>query len=229
MNRIRDRSEAGRELAWRLRDEKLERPLVVALPRGGVPVGLELARELRAPWDVLIVRKIGAPGDPEYGLGAVGENGIRVLDAARLRESGYTESDLSSVIRRERAEVDRRVRSYRAVLPAIDRRGRDAILVDDGAATGGTAILSARVLRSQGVRRLVIALGVAPPDTCRALERESDRVVVLLRPSDFYAVGQFYEEFDPVEDSEVLRLLALAARIERDAPGAATDAGGRAA
>ncbi len=216
-DRLHDRTEAGRELALRLKHMNLERPLVVALPRGGVPVGAEIARELSAPLDVLIVRKIGAPGDPEYGLGALGEDGTYVLDHERLAEAGYTESDLSDVFRREKAEAQRRTRVYRSVVPAIERKDRDVILVDDGAATGGTAMMAARLIRAQGAHRLVIALGVAPPDTCRRLEHEADELVVLIRPAGFYAVGQFYEEFDPVEEPEVLRILEAAPQSQRSA------------
>ncbi len=212
MDRLRDRAEAGRKLARRLEPLHLDHPLVVALPRGGVPVGVEIAQALSAPLDVLVVRKLGAPGNPEFGLGAVGEDGAQVLDPESLAAAGYSESDLSAVIRQEKAEVERRIRVYRAVRPPVDRRDRTVILVDDGAATGGTATMAARLLRAQGARRLVIALGVAPPDTCRLLAREADDLIVLIRPAHFYAVGQFYEEFDPVDEAEVLRLLERASK-----------------
>jgi putative phosphoribosyl transferase len=208
---LKDRQEAGVELGERLSHLATESPLVLALPRGGVPVGFEIARRLRAPLDVLIVRKIGAPDNPEYGLGAMVEDGTYFLDYDRVREGGYTMSQLRPVIEREREETERRTRAYRSVRPYVERKGRTVIVVDDGAATGGTLLAVLRALRTEGIRRRVVALGVAPPDTCQRLERESDELVVLHRPVNFYAVGQFYDHFDPVEDAEVLDLLRRAA------------------
>lgn len=204
---LRDRQEAGVRLAGELAEAGTEHPLVLGLPRGGVVVASEIASRLHAPLDVLIVRKVGAPGNPEYGLGTVVEGGAYSLDTDRVRESGYTTQELEPTIERERQEARRRADVYRAVRPRVPRAGRTVIVVDDGAATGGTLRASLRVVRAEGARRVVAALGVAPADLCRTLEREADELVVLLRPRLFYAVGQFYDRFEPVEEDEVLELL----------------------
>jgi putative phosphoribosyl transferase len=205
-----DRKTAGRRLAERLLPYRDPTPVVVSLPRGGVPVGFEIAQRLGAPLDVLIVRKVGAPSNPEYGLGAVVEGGTRFLDESRIRAAGYTVRDLGSTIARESAEVERRAREYRGENPPKDVRGRTVILVDDGVATGGTVLAALRALRARGPRRIVLALGVAPPDTVETLRPEVDDLVVLLVPSVFFAVGEWYQRFSQVSDEEVRRLLERA-------------------
>ncbi|MFZ0698959.1 MAG: phosphoribosyltransferase family protein [Thermoplasmata archaeon] len=207
---LKDRADAGRQLAERLLHLQPERPVILALPRGGVPVGFEIARRLDAPLDVLLVRKVGDPRNPEYGLGAIVEDDGLLLDEDRVRATGITRVDLEPVIRREREEITRRARIYRANRPRIDWKERTVIVVDDGAATGGTLLAALRMAREQGARRIVVALGVAPADTCQRLKREVDELVVLLEPESFYAVGQFYEQFEPVEDDEVVELLRRA-------------------
>jgi putative phosphoribosyl transferase len=207
---LKDRADAGRQLAERLLHLRPEHPVILALPRGGVPVGFEIALRLHAPLDIFLVRKIGAPGNPEHGLGAIVEDGGLLLDYDRAREIGFTPADLGSVIEREREEISRRAQVYRAHRPRIDRKGRTVIVVDDGAATGGTLRAALGKLREEGVRRIVVALGVAPPDTCRDLKREVDELEVLQEPEPFDAVGQFYERFEPVEDGEVMDLLRKA-------------------
>ena len=180
---------------------------MVALPRGGVPVAFEIALRLGAPLDVLIVRKVGAPGNPEYGLGAVVEGGTRYLDEPRIRAAGLTVRDLGPTIAREVAEVDRRAREFRAGHPPVDLGNRTVILVDDGVATGGTVLAALRAIRARGPRRVVLALGVAPPDTVQSLRPEVDDLVVLLAPTMFFAVGEWYHRFAQVSDEEVRRLL----------------------
>jgi len=202
-----DRTVAGERLAERLLRYRDQSPVVLALPRGGVPVAFEIARRLGAPLDVLIVRKVGAPSNPEYGLGAVAEGGTRFLDEVRIRAAGYTLRDLGPTIAREAAEVDRRAREYRGGSPPVELRDRTVILVDDGVATGGTMLAALRAVRSQGARRIVLALGVAPPDTVELLRREADDLVVLLAPPEFFAVGEWYHRFSQVADSEVRQLL----------------------
>jgi predicted phosphoribosyltransferase len=202
-----DRETAGELLADRLLGYKDENPVVVALPRGGVPVAYAIARRLGAPLDILIVRKVGAPGNPEYGLGAVVEDGTRFLDEPRIRASGYTVRELTPTIAREVAEVERRAREFRAGRPPLDLADRTVIVVDDGVATGGTVLAALQAVRSRSPRRVVLALGVAPPDTVELLRPEVDDLVVLLVPSSFFAVGEWYRRFAQVSDEEVERLL----------------------
>jgi putative phosphoribosyl transferase len=185
--------------------------LVLALPRGGVPVGYEIAIALALPLDVVVVRKVGAPGDPEYGLGAVTEGGELFLDEPRVRQMGLRRSDLDAVILREKEEAVRRSVLYRGARPPMPVEGKVVVLVDDGVATGGTLIAAARLLRRRNPRRLVIATGVSPPETARRLRREADDVECLLIPEEFFSVGSFYRSFEPVEDNEVIELLDAAA------------------
>jgi putative phosphoribosyl transferase len=183
------------------------KPVVLALPRGGVPVAFEIARRLGVPLDILIVRKIGAPDNPEYGLGALVEDGSRFVDEGRVREAGYTPRDLEPTIARELEEIRRRAREYRGGAPPADLAGRTVILVDDGVATGGSLVAAIRSVRHLGARHIVVAVGVAPPDTVGTLARSADEVVVLLTPAAFFAVGEWYERFDQVTDPEVESLL----------------------
>jgi len=202
-----DRRTAGERLAARLRSYRDQNPVVLALPRGGVPVAFEIATRLHAPLDLLIVRKVGAPGNPEYGLGAVVEGGTRFLDEPRIRAAGYTVRELSPTIAREVAEVERRAREYRGDRPPVELKDRTVILVDDGVATGGTVLAALRAVRSREPRRVVVALGVAPPDTVEMLRSEVDDLVVLLVPPTFFAVGEWYHQFSQVSDEEVRRCL----------------------
>ena len=204
---LRDRADAGQRLAEQLSRYKNEHPVVLALPRGGVPVAHEIAQRLDAPLDVLIVRKIGAPGNPEYGLGAVAEDGTRWIDEPRMREAGYNLRELGPTIAEEETETRRRAAAYRHGRPPVDVRGRFVILVDDGVATGGTLRVAIRAVRAHQPRHLVVALGVAPRDTLQVLEREADEVVAVLVPNQFFAVGEWYVHFDQVSDREVERLL----------------------
>ncbi len=204
---IRDREEAGRMLAERLLAWREERPAVIALPRGGVPVAAVIARTLAAPLDILIVRKIGAPGNPEYGLGAIAEDGTIVMDEDRVREAGYSRSDLDPIVEEERLEIDRRSAVYRHGEPPLDLADRTVILVDDGVATGVTVRTAARAIRGRHPRRVVLAFGVAPRETVEALRPWADELVVLLAPSRFFAVGEWYQDFRPTEDWEVRRIL----------------------
>jgi putative phosphoribosyl transferase len=204
---LRDRTTAGERLAERLLSYRDQAPVVLALPRGGVPVAYEIAVRLGAPLDVLIVRKVGAPSNPEYGLGAVVEGGTRFLDEPRIRAAGYTVRDLGPTIARESAEVDRRAREYRGAAPPVEIHGRTVIVVDDGVATGGTVLAALRAVRARGPRRVVLALGVAPPDTVELLRPEVDDLVVLAVPAVFFAVGEWYHRFNQVTDEEVRRLL----------------------
>ncbi|MGA7860363.1 MAG: phosphoribosyltransferase family protein [Thermoplasmata archaeon] len=205
-----DRREVGRRLAEKLLRYRADRPVVLGVARGGVPIAYEVARRLDAPLDVLVVRKVGAPRNPEYGLGAVAEGGIRLLDEPRIREAGYSLSELEPYVTAELEQVERRLRAFRGSRPRVDLRDRTVVVVDDGVATGGTMRAAIQAVRAQHPRWLVLALGVSPEETFRRLKREVDDLVVLLTPRHFYAVGQFYRHFEPVEDEEVQRLLGLA-------------------
>lgn len=202
-----DRRTAGERLAGRLLHYRDENPVILGLPRGGVPVAFEIARRLSAPLDVLIVRKVGAPSNPEYGLGAVVEGGSRYLDEPRIRAAGLTVRALGPMIAREIDEVDRRAREYRKGRAPLEVKNRTVIIVDDGVATGGTVIAAARAVRARSPLRVVLALGVAPSDTVESLRAEVDDVVVLLVPDLFFAVGEWYRRFTQVSDDEVRELL----------------------
>src|SRR5688572_21507588 len=160
-----DRKQAGKLLAERLERYAGEQPVVLGLPRGGVPVAYEVAQALRAPLDVIIVRKLGVPFQPELGMGAIGEDGVRVLNDDIVRMAHVNEIELAAVERRERAEVERRAQRYRRGLPMVDVRGRTVIVVDDGIATGGTARAALQVARAHGARKVVLAVPVAAPET----------------------------------------------------------------
>jgi putative phosphoribosyl transferase len=207
---LEDRTDAGRRLASRLARWRSERPIVLGIPRGGVVVAAPVAAALGAELDVLIVRKIGAPGEPEYGLGAVAEGGFVALDERRAMSAGYRVEELQPVVRREQAELERRAELYRDARPRAELAGRTTIVVDDGVATGGTVEAATATARARGARRVVVALGVAPPEAVRRLRAGSEEVVVLLLPRDFAAVSQWFRRFDPVGDEEVVQLLRLA-------------------
>jgi putative phosphoribosyl transferase len=207
---FRDRREAGQRLAELLASLRALSPLVLGLPRGGVPVAFEVARALDAPLDILVVRKLGVPFQPELGMGAVGEDGVRVLNAEVVREAGVTDAQLAAIEARERAEVDQRAARLRGGRPAILLTGRTVIIVDDGLATGATARAAIRVARARGAAQVVLAVPVAPPDTVVALRREADEVVCVETPEPFFAIGGWYADFSPTSDQEVVDLLSRA-------------------
>jgi putative phosphoribosyl transferase len=223
-----NRADAGHRLAKALEPLRDEHPVVLALPRGGIPVAVEVARFLGAPLDVIIVRKLGLPFQPELGFGAIGEGGIRLLDRDLVLRAHLTDRDVAEVVAREQRELDRRVRLYRGQRPPRDVVDRTVVIVDDGLATGGTARVAVQVVREMGARRIVLAVPVAPLETVRELEAEGDRVVCLVTPTPFYGVGQSYEDFRQTSDHEVTELLGRAgsdgtAEVTPASPGAPTD------
>lgn len=204
---FRDRRDAGKRLAARLARYRDERPVVFALPRGGVPVGYEVALALEAPLDVLVARKLGAPDQPEFGIGAVAPGGVRVLNESVVRRLGIPEEYLDRITRQETAEVGRRLRHFRGDLPETDVSGRTAILVDDGLATGVTAMAAVEALRLRGPELIVLAAPVCAAQTAALFRPEVDELVCLKCPPDLGAIGFWYQDFDQTPDEEVIRLL----------------------
>jgi putative phosphoribosyl transferase len=211
--RYRNRTEAGRRLAGKLREYAGRSDvLVLALPRGGVPVGYEVARALDAPLDVFIVRKLGLPSHPELAIGAIASGGVRVVDRGAMSQFDVTEEDLALVAIAEERELERRERRYRDGLPAPDVRDKTVIVVDDGLATGASMAAAATALRTQRPARLVVAVPVAAAETCEAFRDLVDDVVCAATPEPFRAVGLWYEDFSETSDEEVQELLARRAR-----------------
>ncbi len=204
--RFADRRDAGRRLAQALSRYRSLHPLVLGLPRGGVPVAAEVARELGAPLDVLVVRKLGAPGHPEFAIGALAADAT-VLHHDVIRQLGVPPEYLDRVIAQEQEELARRERAYRGDRPAAVVRGRTVILVDDGLATGATAEAAIRVLRARGAERVILAVPVSAPDTLHRLTPMVDELVCLSAPPDFRAVSLNYDDFSPTSDEEVLACL----------------------
>lgn len=205
-----DRTDAGRRLAQALGHLEARRPVVLGLPRGGVPVAFEVAQSLGAPLDVIVVRKLGVPYHPELGFGAIGEGGVRVISDEIVRHAGVREKDLVSVERAEEAELVRRAHTYRDGRPRLPLEGRVVIVVDDGVATGATARAACQVVRAQGAAYVVLAVPVASPDAAGRLRAEVDEVVCLSTPHLFSAVGEWYRDFSQTSDEEVIALLARA-------------------
>jgi putative phosphoribosyl transferase len=204
--RFRDRSDAGRRLAGELRRLDLDDPVVLALPRGGVPVGFEVAAGLGAPLEVIVARKVGAPGHREFGIGAVAEGGTVVASDA-VWAIGLDPERFAPLADAERRELDRRVERYRHGRPLPDVRGRDVVLVDDGLATGVTAEAALRALRQGSPGTLVLAVPVCAPETAARLGGVADRVVCVIAPEAFRAVGEWYDLFGQTSDDEVVALL----------------------
>jgi putative phosphoribosyl transferase len=210
---FRDRADAGRQLAARLAAHA-HRPdvLVLALPRGGVPVGYEVARALDAPLDIFLVRKLGVPGHEELAMGAVATGGVRVLNDDVVRALRIPRDVIDAVAATERRELSRRERAYRDDRPPPEVRGRTVILVDDGLATGSTMLAAVEAVEAQRPGRLVVAVPVAARDTCELLAAEADEVVCVLTPEPFVAVGIWYADFSQTTDEEVRELLARGTR-----------------
>jgi len=208
-----NRAEAGRLLAEKLvkyagRDDVI----VLGLPRGGVPVAFEVAQRLGAPFDVFIVRKLGVPGFEELAAGAIASGGVRVLNQDVVRAIPHAEEAIEAVTAKETAELERREQIYREGRPSPELSDRIVILVDDGLATGATMRAAVKALRQRGIAKIVVAVPVGPPDTCREIEQEADEIVCLSTPPFFQAVGQYYEDFSQTSDEDVRELLSQAAQ-----------------
>jgi predicted phosphoribosyltransferase len=212
ITRFRDRVDAGRVLARELEDYK-GRPdvLVLALPRGGVPVAFEVARELGVPLDVFVVRKLGMPGHEEYAIGAIATGGVRIINEEAISTFGVTDAEIEAVTAEERLELERRERRYRDGRAAPDIAGKTVILVDDGLATGSTMRAAVEALRQEEPARVVVAVPTAAPETCQEIAALVDDMVCAMTPEPFYAVGLWYDDFGQTTDEEVHDLLAIAA------------------
>jgi putative phosphoribosyl transferase len=207
MKPLLNRKEAGIKLAETL-DQISDGAVVLAVPRGGVVVGFEVAKKFGIPLDIIITKKIGAPGNPEFAIGAVAEDGTLLLDDNLVQSLNVSEEYIQNEVERQKNEIKRRLESYRGKSSAPEIAGRQVILVDDGVATGSTLKVALRSLRRRGAHPLVVAVPVGPVDTCKELEKEADRVICLHTPEPFYAIGQFYEDFDQTNDEEVKESLS---------------------
>ena len=222
-----NRRDAGRRLANLLGhlategadDDAVDRPdaeggavVVLGLPRGGIPVAFEIARALSAPLDVVVVRKLGAPSQPELAMGAIGEGGVRILDEGVVRSVGATADEIAAIEERERAELARRARQFRGDAAPIPVEGRTAVIVDDGIATGSSARAACRIVRARGAARLVLAVPVAPDRWTKDLRGEADEFVCVSSPRWYHSVGEWYRDFSQTTDDEVIRCLQQAAR-----------------
>lgn len=207
-DRFRDRVDAGRRLAVALMEYANRSDVtVLGLPRGGVPVAAEVAKALMAPLDVCVVRKLGAPDQPELAIGAIAEGGARVMNLELIRDLGLETSEVDAVAARELAELHRRVNTFRGGIAPAPLAGRIVILIDDGLATGATMEAAIAAVRQSAPARIIAAAPVGAADSCRRLSAVADEVVCPLRPHNFYAVGQWYEDFSPTTDEEVTALL----------------------
>jgi predicted phosphoribosyltransferase len=221
MRVFQDRRDAGSRLATAL-DRFAGNPdvVVLALPRGGVPVGYEIASRLGAPLDVLVVRKLGVPGHEELAMGAIASGGATVIDRHTLRMLGVSETMLARVIERERAELVRREHAFRGDRKNIDVGGKTVIIVDDGLATGSSMLAAVKALRTRNPAQIIVAVPVAAPETCDAFRTHVDQITCLVTPPHFHALGLWYHDFSQTTDEEVRRLLDLAARRARSVEAA---------
>jgi putative phosphoribosyl transferase len=209
---FRDRVEAGQILARRLKSVVVESDaLVLALPRGGVPVGFEIAKRLHADLDVFLVRKLGVPGQEELAMGAIASGGVRVLNEPIIQHLGVSPNVIDRVTARERSEIERREKLYREGRPALPIANRTAILVDDGLATGATMLAAARAVQAKKPKRIIVAVPVASRDACEEFRRLVDDVICADTPEPFYSVGACYEDFWQTSDTDVRQLLERAA------------------
>ncbi len=213
MTIFRDRSDAGRQLAKRLMHYAGQSDVVVlALPRGGVPVAYEVARALHAPLDIFLVRKLGVPGHEELAMGAIASGGVRVLNPDVIEGLAIPDRVIDAVARREQQELERRERAYRKGRPPVPIQGKVVILIDDGLATGASMQAAVEGLKAQGPRRIVVAVPTAAPETCAAFKQFVDEVVCVVTPRPFFGVGQWYDNFSQMTDEEVQAYLAQAAQ-----------------
>jgi len=204
-----DRVDAGKRLATALRSYRSKDAIVLAIPRGGIVVGFEISKELGVSLDIIVPRKIGAPDNPELAIGAVAEDGTTILNERLVTDLGVSDDFIKNESERQKAEIERRLASYRGDVPYPSLKNRVVIIVDDGIATGYTMKAAIASVRKKGAKSVVIAIPVGPPSTINELERVTDRVICLYTPEEFYAIGEFYEDFSQTTDEEVKRLFRL--------------------
>lgn len=209
MDTLYDRAEAGRELARLLKSYEKETPIILGMPRGGVVVAYEIASLLHAPLDVIVTRKIGAPNQPEFAIGAIAPGDIVLLNKEVIKDIQLSNTEIQSLINNETQEMKRRLKLYRGNRPAIDVKNKTIIVVDDGLATGLTALAAIRSLRQLHPKKIILAMGACARDSTKRLQQEVDELICLLTPEPFYAVGQWYRYFDQTTDEEVIQLLTL--------------------
>ena len=229
MTRYLDRIDAGWRLGERLRYLDGQDVVVLGLPRGGVPVAAGVAHALRAPLDIIIVRKLGVPHQPEFAMGALGEGGVRIINDEIVAMAGVTPQELAVIEERERTELERRARRFRAGRPPVPVSGRTVVVVDDGIATGSTARAACRVARAHGAARIILAVPVGHSDAITSLRADADEVICLTEPQSLMAIGEWYEDFSQTSDQEVINILADAAAARKAAAQAGRDSGGSAA
>jgi len=204
---FKDRQDAGYQLAQKLLKFKSENPVIVALPRGGVVTGYEVAKILDAPLDVMIIRKLGAPFQPELGIGAIAPNDVSILNLDAIKFLGISKNEMEEIIRRETIEMHRRIKLYCGDFPQLNLSGKTVIIVDDGLATGVTAGVAVLAIKHMVPEKIILAVPVSPVDTANKFREEIDEFICLQEPPDFFAVGQYYYNFDQVTDEEVISLL----------------------
>lgn len=206
---FQDRKDAGQRLAKALDRYAAEKPVILAMPRGGVVVAYEIAKALKAPLDVVVSRKIGAPQQPEYAIGAIAEGDVHIFNSEAIASLDINETELAFIVAREKKEMERRIKLYRGSKPFPSVKDKVVIIVDDGVATGQTALVTIRSVRKMQPRKIIFASGVCARDAAAMLRQEADEVICLSLPEIFYAVGQWYHNFGQTEDAEVIRLLNL--------------------
>ncbi len=207
MKFFRDRVDAGKRLAAALKGVAGKEDIVLAIPRGGVVVGLEVAKMLNLPLDLIVPRKIGAPDNPELAIGAITEDGTIILDERLVSNLQVSDEYIKNEGENQRSEIKRRLKLYRGDIPRPNLKNREAIIVDDGIATGSTMKAALASVRKSGAKKVIIAIPVGPPSTIKELEKQADTVICLYTPEFFYAIGEFYEDFSQTEDREVVELL----------------------
>jgi putative phosphoribosyl transferase len=213
--KFKNRSEAGQLLGGRLGYLASERPVVLGLPRGGVPVAFEVAQALASPLDVLVVRKLGVPFQPELAFGAIGEDDAQVLNEQLVQRLGLSRETIAQVVRHERAELIRRVELYRGKRTALALIGRTVVIVDDGLATGATARVAVEVARARGAKRIIVAVPVSPREAVTELGTLADEMISLHVPTQFQAVGEWYEDFNQTTDDDVTSLLRKSSNTDQ--------------